>query len=405
MDGQMDPTRLSGEALRRWYLRTPDEIERVRQAAASRRHADFFGGLRWRDPDPDFALQAPERNPDPGFGIPAPPSPDPGLGIELETSQPVIDPGARWTHSSPDRWRRDRVPDLKHGARPVPMPPVALGPRDEWNRPVPMPFFPLPTGGSRPVPLAQLYPSNSLAPPVGSSKAAQAVRSTPDGSNPAAAPNRGKQQASPRERHGIWIAGRQPGELDPSRTDVFERGPDGKLHPVPGWRTTGPFEFGDWSRRFDWGGVAGDLTDITTGALDGLAFGGLAGQLVKGLGYKIGPDVVRGIINGHHSFPKFLGGAREQVLAPLHRSLHVDLHVALETALKQAGFPRVGGRGGGAADWAEYFRLNPGKADEALQILQKVTRDFDKFNGTKVSKYLDDTLAKGKAPPTGPPPK
>lgn len=404
-DGQMDPARLSGEALRRWYLRTPDEIERERQAAASRRHADFFGGLRWRDPDPDFALQPPERNPDPGFGIPAPPNPDPGFGIELETSRPGMDPGFSWTRSGPDRWRRDRVPDLGRGARPVPMPPVALGPRDEWSRPVPMPFPPVPTGGSRPVPLA-LHPSNSFAPPVGFSKAAQAVRSMPYGSNQAAAPDRAKQQASsaPRGRHGIWIAGRQPGELDPSRTDVFQRGPDGKLHPVPGWRTTGPFDFGDWSRMFDWGGVAGDLTDITTGALDFMGGGGLVGQVVKGLGYKIGPDVVRGIINGHHSWPKFLGGPSEQDLARLHRSLHVDFHVDLEAALKQAGFPRVGGRGGGTADWAEYFRLNPGKQDEAIEILQRVTRDFDKKNGTKISKYLDGTLAKGNAPPSSPSP-
>jgi hypothetical protein len=84
------------------------------------------------------------------------------------------------------------------------------------------------------------------------------------------------------------------------------------------------------------------------------------------------------------------------------RCLHVDFHIDLEAALKQAGFPRVGVRGGGTQDWTEYFRLNPGKRDEAMAMLQKVTREFDRKNGTKISKYLDDSLAKGK-PPTPPP--
>ncbi|MBL8771335.1 MAG: hypothetical protein JNK30_08120 [Phenylobacterium sp.] len=78
-------------------------------------------------------------------------------------------------------------------------------------------------------------------------------------------------------------------------------------------------------------------------------------------------------------------------------------HDDLAKALKEAGFPRVGGRGGGTEDWTEYFRLNPEKQDEAIEILQRVTRDFDRKNGTKISKYLDDTLGKGKAPPSGPP--
>ncbi len=171
---------------------------------------------------------------------------------------------------------------------------------------------------------------------------------------------------------------------------------------MPGWKTTGPFEFGDWSKRFDWGGVAGDLTDITTGSIDFMGLGGMAGALVKGLGYKIGPDVVRGIVNGHHSWPKFMGGPAKQNLAPLHRSLHVDLHDGLEEALKQAGFPRVGDKGGGTSDWTEFFITNPDKRDEAIAILQRVTREFDRKNGTTVSKYVEGSLAKSR--PSAPPP-
>jgi len=181
-------------------------------------------------------------------------------------------------------------------------------------------------------------------------------------------------------------------------------GPDGKLHAVPGWRTTGPFELGEWSRMFNWGGVAGDLTDITTGALDFMGGGGLAGEIVKGLGYAIGPDIVRGMVQGHHAWAKFLGGPAKQELARLHQSLHAMFHRDLATELKAAGFPRVGGRGGSTTRWAEYFAENPGKQDEAIAILRRVTREFDRKNGTKVSKYLDEALAKGKASASPPSP-
>ena len=40
--GQIDPARLSGEALRRWYLRSPTEIEDERSAAAERKYDAFF---------------------------------------------------------------------------------------------------------------------------------------------------------------------------------------------------------------------------------------------------------------------------------------------------------------------------------------------------------------------------
>jgi hypothetical protein len=41
---QVDPSRLQGEALRTWYLRSPVEIERERQSATQRRYNEFFGG-------------------------------------------------------------------------------------------------------------------------------------------------------------------------------------------------------------------------------------------------------------------------------------------------------------------------------------------------------------------------
>ena len=42
-EGQVDPARLEGEALRRWYMRSRDEIEQERQAHQARRYEAFFG--------------------------------------------------------------------------------------------------------------------------------------------------------------------------------------------------------------------------------------------------------------------------------------------------------------------------------------------------------------------------
>jgi hypothetical protein len=43
-DRQIDPARLQGEALRQWYLRSPEDLEREREAADAQRYEDFFGG-------------------------------------------------------------------------------------------------------------------------------------------------------------------------------------------------------------------------------------------------------------------------------------------------------------------------------------------------------------------------
>jgi len=43
--GQIDPARLEGEALRRWYLRSPAEIEDARRSAADQRYDLFFSPL------------------------------------------------------------------------------------------------------------------------------------------------------------------------------------------------------------------------------------------------------------------------------------------------------------------------------------------------------------------------
>ena len=54
---QIDPARLEGDALTRWYLRSPAEVEQERQAAAAQKYDDFFGGGPARSPFADNGPQ------------------------------------------------------------------------------------------------------------------------------------------------------------------------------------------------------------------------------------------------------------------------------------------------------------------------------------------------------------
>lgn len=48
--GQIDPARLDGEALRRWYLRSPAEIEEERRVAGDKAYDAFFRPSGSREP-------------------------------------------------------------------------------------------------------------------------------------------------------------------------------------------------------------------------------------------------------------------------------------------------------------------------------------------------------------------
>lgn len=43
---QIDPARLEGDALRRWYLRSPEDVEREQSRRAEHSYSEFYGGLR-----------------------------------------------------------------------------------------------------------------------------------------------------------------------------------------------------------------------------------------------------------------------------------------------------------------------------------------------------------------------
>ena len=51
---QIDPGTLEGDALKRWYLRSPADIEQQRQEAAAQRYKEFFGDSAGVDSNPTF---------------------------------------------------------------------------------------------------------------------------------------------------------------------------------------------------------------------------------------------------------------------------------------------------------------------------------------------------------------
>lgn len=78
----VDPSSLQGEALNRWYLRSPDEIEQERQIAQAQKYDTFFG--RTKSIDPPTTSPAPAYQ---GFSA-------------------AIGDGPTWEKSGTNRWRR-----------------------------------------------------------------------------------------------------------------------------------------------------------------------------------------------------------------------------------------------------------------------------------------------------------
>jgi hypothetical protein len=114
-DSWIDPGRLQGDELTRWYLRSPAEIEQERQAAATRRYQDFFHGPLGTDPDPGFAREAPAPDRDV----------DPEFAVSLPTTSQHIDPGFTWVPAGPDRFRGVRLTGDGESANPSPFGPTS----------------------------------------------------------------------------------------------------------------------------------------------------------------------------------------------------------------------------------------------------------------------------------------
>ena len=126
-------------------------------------------------------------------------------------------------------------------------------------------------------------------------------------------------------------------------------------------------------------GVAGSALDL----IDAKRRDDFPGVLTAASGMVPGAKgVVAEAIHLHHPWPMYLGGAVEQDLVPLPRSLHVEFHRRLDVDL-----PKWRGT-------AHYESLGPTERQQALQVLAAHTKNFDAEYGTK----LYDALLKNGFP-------
>jgi RHS repeat-associated protein len=107
--------------------------------------------------------------------------------------------------------------------------------------------------------------------------------------------------------------------------------------------------------------------------------------------------VARAATQLHHPLPRFLGGHANQVLTPLPKNIHAEFHSLLRQNLREAGLPlNVGGRGGSAADWAQYFRQHSGAQRSALDAVLNTSREIDYRRGTQITRDVWRNLLEGK---------
>jgi RHS repeat-associated protein len=100
--------------------------------------------------------------------------------------------------------------------------------------------------------------------------------------------------------------------------------------------------------------------------------------------------------NFHHPIPKFLGGDANQFLVGLESSVHVEFHSLLRTNLGEAGIPlNIGGRGGSAADWANYMTFNPGAQITAFNAVLGASRSIDVKYGTSITQSVWGSIMNG----------
>ncbi len=401
---QLDPTHLQGEALQHWFRRSPEDVDRERQAEAAKRYRAFFGHGRHADPDPGISLEL----------DPSARNVDPGFRVGLAEPHRHIDPGFALTPGGPHRGRIGGPANPNGRSTAIPMPNLYPGLGGPGSHPVPMPepWRNWERTGPGPVPMPHTSLRGMRRGPAGgaprTSGEVPRLSSSTTGQTPLpvtaplqAGPNAGR----PEGRGGHPGKANAPPRPDPRRTEVYQPGPDGKLHPVPGWHTTGPFDFGTWSHNINWGGVGRDLGNIANGVLNVMTLRGAASGLLEALGPKVEPaaaQAIKEVIHGHHPMPKFMGGRGEQELVDLYKSLHEKFHATLAAELKEAGLPPVGGKTGSTVEWLKHFELNPGTRERAVEILRKATRDFDQEHGTSILPALEKEL--GTPPPKIPPP-
>jgi hypothetical protein len=169
--GQIDPARLEGDALRRWYLRSPDEIEEERRKKTEQSYNAFYNGLEGLR-EPELGSEYADTN------TTEPPQQHRSAGYRIAANTASPPPAAQGQFPKPQA--RPKVCDTCHDV----LPPLWPNP---WLPP-PIGTFPVPPG---------VLPSFRR----GSSGGA----SSPDG---------GKKECEIQERRDRAICARQPEQLD-----------------------------------------------------------------------------------------------------------------------------------------------------------------------------------------------
>lgn len=140
--GQIDPARLEGDALRRWYLRSPEDIEDERLRRADQSYDAFYGGLQNVRQSASPTASRPRRAS--GFG-------STGRGSTSQVAaHDATAVAPQWTWSGP-RKPRATVDDCVdcHGRFPSPPQiPGMLPPFGKLPLPGGFPMFRRPSGGT-----------------------------------------------------------------------------------------------------------------------------------------------------------------------------------------------------------------------------------------------------------------
>jgi len=360
--GQIDPSRLEGDDLRRWYMRSPADIDQERQQAAAQRYQDFFGKNGSIDPEPEFdgGFQVSGSDIDPSFDVPAPTYDiDPGLGIQAPTND--IDPGFTWVSAGPNRLRSvSTATELR-----------------------------VPTEGS-----------DNSAPTLDRSNARALDRNML-----VLASSRGGQATQ------SGTAPRPTAKPEPPQIGAMSPGYRTPATPPPptffSWMFGGPAPItnpeGDVVGYYDHQagkagmGLTAEYAQIAplfqpAGFMDGLIENGGA-RLLGAI-----TDGIEEAVENHHTWAKFLGGPLNQETYALRKTLHRGLHAILHPALKEAGLLNVGGKGGATVDWLKHFDDVPGSREKAFEVLRRVYREFDRAHGTKLLEHLEKVLSDSKPP-------
>ena len=139
---QVDPSRLQGDNLRLWYLRSPGDIEQERERSQAERYKAFFEGLRPASNTP-ISVAAQQRD--------APYRPPPGqphlISVATKASGWGIQPPPKSDFNSKNTWsqegnqhvaKNDGFCAACHGPHVAPPPPAMANPPD-WPRWTPGP--------------------------------------------------------------------------------------------------------------------------------------------------------------------------------------------------------------------------------------------------------------------------